>query len=524
MAVVQISKIQVRRGRKLSATSVPQLASGEFAWTVDTQELYIGNGSVADGAPAVGNTKILTEKDNLFEILGAYQYAAFDPTLISQERSPLDKLDEYVSVFDFGAVGDGLTDDTPAFQAAVDRLYTNANYDYRKKLIVPVGVYLLEGELELPSYLLIEGESSERSVLNFTTGSVVTKSESGTLGNSVSGSLSSTNRPQNITVRNLTINLETGSVDISGLKDSTFERVIFSGPYSSLSAVAALTTGVPLVKYANTSTIGTKVDNISFIDCTFKGAFEAIQFDQTDAFESNFTISHTRFEQLKRGIHGVGQDTQKNNWTISDCYFEEIAHRAIWMESGVGTKVLNSKFVNCGNDTNLASNPEVSIIFFEETGNNIVEECSFNRHQNAYTSNLIGDTRIAYPEVLNAGSVTINDQISSNLYVSSSFTPLAMFSTLNRVTKIDYTVAFTSGSGRSGQITITVGNNLMHPVITDVYSSSAGDANAETLEYTVDLVDRSDSTAGSETMILSYKNPNAGVSPDKMTYFVSYGV
>ena len=60
MAVVQISKIQVRRGKK-TVSGIPQLASGELGWAVDTQELYIGNGSVAEGAPAVGNTKILTE-------------------------------------------------------------------------------------------------------------------------------------------------------------------------------------------------------------------------------------------------------------------------------------------------------------------------------------------------------------------------------------------------------------------------------------------------------------------------------
>ena len=60
MAVVQISRIQVRRGRALQGTGIPDnLASGEFAWAMDTQELYIGNGSVAEGAPAVGKTKII---------------------------------------------------------------------------------------------------------------------------------------------------------------------------------------------------------------------------------------------------------------------------------------------------------------------------------------------------------------------------------------------------------------------------------------------------------------------------------
>ena len=45
MAVVQISRIQVRRGRINSGTGLPQLASGEMAWAIDSQELYIGNGA-----------------------------------------------------------------------------------------------------------------------------------------------------------------------------------------------------------------------------------------------------------------------------------------------------------------------------------------------------------------------------------------------------------------------------------------------------------------------------------------------
>ena len=68
MAVVQISKIQVRRGKKNSSSGLPQLSSGEFGWAVDSQELYIGNGSVSEGAPAVGNTQILTSESNLFNI------------------------------------------------------------------------------------------------------------------------------------------------------------------------------------------------------------------------------------------------------------------------------------------------------------------------------------------------------------------------------------------------------------------------------------------------------------------------
>ena len=74
MAVVSISRIQVRRGQKNVGSGLPQLASGEFGWAVDSQELYIGNGSVAEGAPFVGNTKLLSETDNLFEFANTYEY------------------------------------------------------------------------------------------------------------------------------------------------------------------------------------------------------------------------------------------------------------------------------------------------------------------------------------------------------------------------------------------------------------------------------------------------------------------
>src|SRR6056300_868128 len=78
MAVVQISRIQHRRGRKNQGSGLPQLASGEIGWAIDTQELFIGNGAVSEGAPQTGNTKILTEADDLLELAGQYAYKRDD--------------------------------------------------------------------------------------------------------------------------------------------------------------------------------------------------------------------------------------------------------------------------------------------------------------------------------------------------------------------------------------------------------------------------------------------------------------
>ena len=58
MAIVQISQIKHRRGVN---ENLPQLASAELGWSVDTRQLYIGNGTLEEGAPEIGNTEILTQ-------------------------------------------------------------------------------------------------------------------------------------------------------------------------------------------------------------------------------------------------------------------------------------------------------------------------------------------------------------------------------------------------------------------------------------------------------------------------------
>lgn len=58
MAVLEVAKIQVRSGLQ---ENLPALDTGEFGWCVDTQRLFIGKGTLAEGAPQTGVTEILTE-------------------------------------------------------------------------------------------------------------------------------------------------------------------------------------------------------------------------------------------------------------------------------------------------------------------------------------------------------------------------------------------------------------------------------------------------------------------------------
>jgi len=64
------------------------------------------------------------------------------------------KLSETVSVRDFGAVGDGVTDDTAAIQAAIDAVdLTGGGAVY-----VPNGIYIISNSFNVPSNVLIYGD------------------------------------------------------------------------------------------------------------------------------------------------------------------------------------------------------------------------------------------------------------------------------------------------------------------------------------------------------------------------------
>lgn len=70
-----------------------------------------------------------------------------------------EKLEQYVSVKDFGAVGDGVTNDTAAIQAAFDAFEnTGTPFPNRSKIIFfPEGTYLV-GSLDVYSGLTLQGE------------------------------------------------------------------------------------------------------------------------------------------------------------------------------------------------------------------------------------------------------------------------------------------------------------------------------------------------------------------------------
>ena len=197
MAINVISRIQVRSGL---SEDLPQLAKGELGWSVDTQQLWIGNGTYDDGAPNLGNTLILTtpgasltssedpdDPDNpsvgpdpatpvsaadsfpyTFRGSESGYIAVTGPSggdVVLSLQSILDN--NYISVKSFGAKGDGTTNDTEAINRAFNQIYcVTLNVQVRRVLYFPAGVYIVSGDmLKIPPFASMVGCGMNSSII-----------------------------------------------------------------------------------------------------------------------------------------------------------------------------------------------------------------------------------------------------------------------------------------------------------------------------------------------------------------------
>jgi hypothetical protein len=532
MAVVQISKIQVRRGQKNSNSGVPQLSSAEFAWAVDSQELFIGNGSVLEGAPYVGNTKILTEHDNILDLARGYQYASNDTSItLSVSRSLQSKLDEYVSVTDFGAVGDGSTDCVLAFETAFTQLFRNVNLNYRKVLVIPNGEYLFTSDLTIPPNAIIQGETQNGAVLNIGSNNIRLITSTGLeLADFASG-----NRPQNIKVSNLTIQRTTGQLSLSGIANSSFENITVLGEYILGGTVTSLASEPAAVFWEN-GLIGTRVTDLQFKNCLFQGNSIAIKCLQSSVYDTAIKFDQCKFFVSDTAIYIQGVETQGNKWTISQCDFEEVANQAFRSTFGQGTIIQQSKFKNVGNNTATAATPDDVMVYFGEKIGNVLVSCTSDRQQLANMT--AANDVTAYTEVYNAVGVDFINKNYSLIYLSDSFRPLAVFSALNKFTVINYCLRLGVHT-RFGSLHMAVSDDLSASdnqiTVTDSYTyspnfiTSNGGSLMTNFEFTASLSSNrigDDSTLGPnlDTIVLAYKNPLATGQTGNISFDVAYGV
>jgi hypothetical protein len=486
-----------------------------MAWAVDSQELYIGSGSVSEGAPAVNNIKVITELDlnvngNILNLL-QYIYKAADPGMqtgsspnIPIQRPIQDRLDDRVNVVDFGANGLGAaTDDTDALQRAIDQLFLNttrskASSDTpdgtrnRVTLELPAGIYNLASTLYIPSYASLVGAGAGKSIINFTGDGAAIKfvNDDSLPGfpDDVSNTLGNT-QPRNILIKDLSIwtSDETQlALQLDVVKDSLFENLEIKGNWNE--TPNQLNRAIELNVRSGIVTC----ENNIFKNISIEGFTYAVYSNQDIL---NNTFENCRVDDCQIGFwlgninvsNIVGQQYGPRKTVISNCFFNNIKRYAVFV--GVGTKntIKNIKLTNVGNDGGGNAQAIYPQIYITSYGNNVIEIDSDR------ADDLAPEVALPYvPEVSGHGtykSYGLRSIIVSawEQYGTGFRLPLATAAdgspTGNISYDIDYIYRSINNFSRRGQIKVIVDVNasgsLGLPIVqlTDDYEFAGSDSN-----------------------------------------------
>ena len=316
MAIVQISRITQRKGL---SENIPQLAGAEFGWVIDQRRLFIGNGTIQDGAPAIGNTEILTQYSDIFAIAGLYTYKGeaggytvqTGPTSGDPVKRTLQSvLDETASVKDFGATGDGDTDDTDAINRALFQMFCRENNpQVRRSLFFPAGVYRVTDSIKIPPFCKLYGEGQDSSVIflnaatDSTFGPYVARTADSLQQTGVNIGNNGAARPQNVEIYDMGFQTDE-QIDIFLVEDAeqvTFYDCGFIGPFNQtyIANNPGLVTTADIACVRFNSTVSLITNNITFDSCHFQGMSYA--FDANEQIQG-ITVQNSKFDILYQGI------------------------------------------------------------------------------------------------------------------------------------------------------------------------------------------------------------------------------
>ena len=308
MAIVQISQITNRKGL---AENLPQLAGAELGWSTDTRQLYIGNGTLEEGAPVIGNTEILTEFSDILNFTNTYTYkgeaagyiAQTGPTTGTPVTQSLQSwLDQFATVKDFGATGDGVTDDTAAINRALYQLFCReVNPQIRRSLFFPAGVYRVTSAIKIPPYATLWGEGSDNSVITMDDGvaDYVARTADSLQNIGVNIGDAGAIPPQYITITNLGFTHSDPEQDVFLVQDATncrFQNVGFRGTSTTADLDSDANESIG-VSFASTASL--VCEQITFDGCVFSGLVWGINTNQQT---KAVTVSTSSFDTLYRGV------------------------------------------------------------------------------------------------------------------------------------------------------------------------------------------------------------------------------
>ena len=479
MAVVQISKIQVRRGKKNAGSGLPQLSSGEIGWAIDTREMFIGNGSVAEGSPAVGNTKVLTQYDDLFSLADTYTYKKDESYLVtgSSASSPVkrklqDRLDDIVYGDAFGLTGIETQDATTLLQRALDQLYLNdstkGSVNSRVTLNLRPGIYTINGTIYIPPHVSLVGAGSDKTIIKCNTPSttlIQTVDSTSTPGNPVTSDASTTtlNQATDLHIKGITFETSVTNTGLllNNVKDSVFEDVKIMGPWQTGDTIDTDGSDDVAIKI-NSKSSSVESKNNKFINCKIEGFSYGLtsNWDIHDIIFDGLIVKSCAYgitfghDMTLDSSAGSGKLTGPKNNIIKNSVFEDIDSNAIWIEKGVNNTSSQNNFIGVGNAGGNDGSPDTSVIKFTARGN-VSDNDTFSRTATLSYDQTYINSSPYIPEIEGKGFASIGEP-QKVIIISGNNTKLFRLGGMGHQSyDIDYIITSQNYTAiRSGTLTV----------------------------------------------------------------------
>lgn len=531
MAIVQISRITQRKGLQ---ENLPQLAGAELGWSVDERRLFIGNGTLEEGAPVIGNTEILTEFSDIIPLVQDYTYSGQTATGYTVQTGPApgtpvqlslqDWMDQFATVKDFGAVGDGVADDTAAINRALYQLYCReVNPAIRRSLFFPAGVYLVTGTIIVPPYATLLGEGLNNSIIQMTAGSsarYVMQTGDSLQQIGVDIGTNGATPPRSITIENMSFQSLTSLVSMESIalidraSECIFNQVSFAGPFTTTTITDPVTRGnTACIQFDSSNALVTQ--QIKFNNCSFSGTTYAVT---TTKQVRRVSTTNCRFSTLYRGVvvqtNPAGSQYDPQGFTVTSCDFDTIYEQGIVFGVERNATAQNT-FGDVGNHFGGITQPFSAIIDFVSPNNISVGDLFERSNANA----------VLHPRIqLNGGAsiaFTNGQQLAMGTYVRNSGLTVAL---ANNVPTATAAVTYNVTNSRAINInyTITRGQTYRNGIIVVATNGSTNN-----LSYTDDYTENTSTgitltvTQTGSDVFLRYISTNTGTA-GSLTYSITH--
>lgn len=248
------------------------------------------------------------------------------------ERSLQQKLDDFVSVKDFGARGDGVTDDTVAINLALNELYVRfTNPGTRKILHFPAGTYVVSDSINVPHGAYLQGEGMDNTIIAQTRPASLNPEVSWLLYSAdslqqISGNLGLNGAvlPGSMRISDMTLRSPSDCVVIDKATDVSFRNVKFQGTdATNTRKLDDIILGRPVsgVRFVGTTLVPAR--DVTFYDCEFTGTNTGL-YVAADQNVDSVNLQSCNLNTLYQGMRSAFGSGSTQQFSISNSVFDLI--------------------------------------------------------------------------------------------------------------------------------------------------------------------------------------------------------